>query len=219
MKERCETCKSRPEACICPGFRTARPRTPVVIFQQARERRSFSGTGSLAHRVLEGTVLVPYGDPAQPLDLSPLEDPVLAPVVLYPSVNSRPLTADLAGCPPVGTRADHHRELCLIVLDGTWSQARKMAQRIPGLTALPFVRLPDDAASRFHLRKPPRPGYLGTAEALALALEILGEPGPAARLLEALEQVARHVLRVRGKIPRNGDSPPQKRGPQHNSWI
>ena len=114
-----------------------------------------------------------------------------------------------AGC-PVGPRglppARPGRSIALVVLDATWSQARKMSQRIPGLRRLPFARLPDGAAPRFCLRKSPRPGQLGTAEAAALALDLLGEAEGARKLREALSLMARAALRERGKI--SGAGPP-----------
>jgi DTW domain-containing protein YfiP len=66
------------------------------------------------------------------------------------------------------------------VLDATWSQARRMFQRIPELRALPRVSLPGRPAER--LREPTVKEGMSTIEALAEALDLLGD-GPAAAAL------------------------------------
>jgi DTW domain-containing protein YfiP len=85
------------------------------------------------------------------------------------------------------------RPLVLVVPDGSWSQARKIARRDPLAQGAEHVTLPPGAPSRYGLRRSPRAGGLCTLEAIARALGILegGEVEPA--LLAVLETfVARH---------------------------
>ena len=62
----------------------------------------------------------------------------------------------------------------LVVVDGTWSQARRMMNRIPGLVTLPRLDVAMHATDRIpHAPLSPVPGRVSTAEAVAYA------PGPA----------------------------------------
>jgi DTW domain-containing protein YfiP len=164
------------------------------VIRQARERKIFGGTGALVGRVLLGSTIVPYGDRSTPCDLGALADPAADFHVLFP-IHGAPVVSPALLERPGG------RALGLVVLDATWSQARKMAQRIPELRGLPRVQLPEDAASRFAVREAPGRGRIGTAEAVAFALGLLGEWEAAEALGTALARVAEHVLRTRGKLP------------------
>jgi DTW domain-containing protein YfiP len=105
--------------------------------------------------------------PDGPFDPSALVDPGHT-WLLYPDGDEVPAAFD----PPRR----------IIVLDGSWAQARRMVQRLPVLRGLPMVRLPARGLDRPRLRTPPRPGTMSTIEAIAAALLLCGEPGPAAEL-------------------------------------
>ncbi|KAK9673922.1 hypothetical protein RND81_12G198800 [Saponaria officinalis] len=64
----------------------------------------------------------------------------------------------------------------LIVLDGTWSKAKRMYLENPWLRILPSVRLDVEKLSLFsEVRRQPKPGYLSTIESIVYALKALGE--------------------------------------------
>ncbi|KAL9236317.1 hypothetical protein vseg_011003 [Gypsophila vaccaria] len=64
----------------------------------------------------------------------------------------------------------------LIVLDGTWSKAKRMYLENPWLRFLPSVRLDVEKMSLFsEVRRQPKPGYLSTIESIVYALQALGE--------------------------------------------
>ncbi|KAA0198844.1 hypothetical protein FBUS_07038 [Fasciolopsis buskii] len=66
----------------------------------------------------------------------------------------------------------------LIVIDGTWTQARNMVSGNPVLMALKKVRLPEDretgmtAPSSFVVRRQPFVGAVSTVEAVARILDL-----------------------------------------------
>ncbi len=68
------------------------------------------------------------------------------------------------------------------MLDGTWRQARAMYQRIPGLSALPAVRLEGPPRAVERLRTPARDDGRSTLEAIAEAVERLEGEAAAAPL-------------------------------------
>jgi DTW domain-containing protein YfiP len=65
----------------------------------------------------------------------------------------------------------------IVVLDGTWSQAKSLWWRNAWLLKLPRLLIAPTQPSIYgRLRKEPRRSYVSTLEAAALALEALGEP-------------------------------------------
>lgn len=65
----------------------------------------------------------------------------------------------------------------LIVLDGTWSQAKTLWWRNPWLVRLSRLCIhPREPSIYGRLRPEPRPGYVSTLEAIADGLVAMGEP-------------------------------------------
>jgi DTW domain-containing protein YfiP len=172
LARRCLRCLFPPASCLCRDVPSVATRTRILVLRHASERTRPTNSARWALLALPGARLVDYGAPGDPPDLSALDEPGTA--VLFPSPHPPALAP-----PP--------RQL--VVLDGSWQQARRMIQRIPALRALP--RLPLSAARRGPpaMREAPRSGGLSTLEAMAAALELLGEPA-AAQALEALHRSA-----------------------------
>ncbi|CAN0897434.1 tRNA-uridine aminocarboxypropyltransferase 2 [Linum grandiflorum] len=75
----------------------------------------------------------------------------------------------------------------LIVLDGTWSKAKKMYKENPWLKLVPHLKLDLEESSLFsEVRRQPRAGCLSTIESIVYALKEVGEK-PEERLDQLLE--------------------------------
>ncbi len=152
-------------------------RTEVVILRHVTERDRSSNTGRVAAMALLGSRIVDFGDRV----IAPGEDTLRAPGTWLvfpegPCVTPSP--------PPAR----------LIFLDATWQQARRMRQRLLALRGLPVLHLAITDAPAARLRHAPDPGRVSTIEAIAAALRVCGEPGPAAELDRLF---AVHVERAR----------------------
>jgi DTW domain-containing protein YfiP len=131
-----------------------------------QERVRTTNSGRWAALALSRCEIVDHGVPGAPLDRSCV--PSAGAAVLFPSPSG--------GVPsPIPET--------LIVLDATWAQARRMLQRIPELQTLPRVSLPGGLAER--LRQPTVKGGMSTIEALAAALDLLGDAQAAGALTRA----------------------------------
>ncbi|GER46213.1 DTW domain-containing protein [Striga asiatica] len=88
-------------------------------------------------------------------------------VLLFPSEQS------------VGFDAINFEVMNLIVLDGTWPEAKKMYRVNPWLKLLPHVRLDlGDRPSLYgEVRCQPKVGYLSTIESIVYAMKALGKEG------------------------------------------
>jgi hypothetical protein len=109
--------------------------------------------------------------------------------VLFPGTGAIDI-ATIAGVADTSARAGgaapaRDRPLTLVVLDGTWWQARKLLRLNPALAALPRVAFTPRRPSDYRIRRQPAEHCVSTIEALAEALTAL-EPdgGPFERLLD-----------------------------------
>jgi DTW domain-containing protein YfiP len=98
--------------------------------------------------------------------------------------------------PPLAPRGD--APVSLLVPDGTWRETSRIVKRLAHLPHLERASLV--AAPRAGLRDAPRPGHLGTGDAIAEALRALGEPDAATQLANAVRMMKERSLWVRGKI-------------------
>ena len=176
--------------CVCALFPSPKleTRTRVVLIIHRYEHRKPTNTGRLAVECLENSEVLIRGHESSP------SAPFVAPegtdaVLRFPHVGATPLL-DLP-------RTD--RPLTLIVPDGSWRQASKVRQRIPGLRDLPCVFLPKEAASQYRLRHEAHDTGLATIEAIARALEILEGPEVRSALERVLHAMVERTLWSRGQ--------------------
>ena len=180
-----------PSACFCSEIVPFASKVRVLIVRHAAEINKTSNTGRLVSRALTNSVLVDHGAPEHTLDLTGLlgENPwVLAPGA-----------APLVQPPAVHT---------LVVIDSTWASARGMRWRVPPLASVPTLSLPAPVIAPIRrMRRGDHPDQMATIEAVAAALDFLGEPEPAAHLRRLFDVMAERVWRLRGF-----DMPPKRRG-------
>jgi DTW domain-containing protein YfiP len=178
LSARCERCLLRD--CLCAQVPVIATRTRVVIVRHHLERWRSSNTGRLAGLALSNSEIVDYGggDPARLPELA-------GAWLLYPQ-------GEPASAPPEPPPRQ------LVVLDATWSQARRMYRKLDELRGLPVLSLPEAPMPAARLREAPAPGRVSTIEAIARALRLL-EGEPAATALESLFALAVDRARASGR--------------------
>ena len=179
---RCPRCLLQQRVCLCADVPTVPTRTRVVIVRHHLEQFRSSNSGRLAHFALPNSVLVDHGGGHRgPAVLPDLEGAWL----LFP-----------AGEPTTARPEPPPRQL--VVLDATWSQARRMFRKLDALRGLPILRLPDAPVPAARLRESPGGGRVSTIEAIAAALRLL-EGEAAAAPLETLFAIAVDRARASGR--------------------
>jgi DTW domain-containing protein YfiP len=141
-------------------------RTRFLLLQHLVETGKKSNTGRLATLALANARVLTYGAPAGAFDTALLSEP--GTWLLFP---------DGPRAPP-----DAPAPRQLVVLDGSWSQARRMTQRLPVLRTLPRLVLPPLAPGTPRLREPTHPAGMSTLDAIARAVAVLEGPEVAAPL-------------------------------------
>jgi DTW domain-containing protein YfiP len=163
----CSSCSRPSVVCLCGSIRSVPTRTRVVILQHPRESDVAIGTARLVELQLERAerhVGVKLSE--VPALVARLSDPAAPAILLYPGAGAR----DLAAEPPPGP-------VTLLVLDGTWWQAKKLFHSNPELRALPRYALNPSAPSRYLIRREPALHCISTIEAIGEALTLLEGDG------------------------------------------
>ena len=166
--------------CVCSLIPRIETRTRLVLVIHRVEARKPSNTGRLAAACFPNSEVLVRGHadaPSAPIAPAPGSRPLL----LFPHEDAVPLGPGHAAGPGPVT---------LIVPDGTWRQASKVRQRVPGLRDVPCVSLPADAPSIYRLRAEAHEHGLATLEAIARAMGLL----EGAHVREALEHVFRAMV-------------------------
>ncbi|MBC8131876.1 MAG: DTW domain-containing protein [Deltaproteobacteria bacterium] len=198
---RCPRCRMHESLCICALVPRIATRTRLVLIIHLREHRKTTNTGRLAALCLPNSQVIVRGHESAPRE--PFAwDSSTQPLLLYPHDDAVPIAqfAQFGPSAQSAETAQSNRPVTLVVPDGTWRQASKVRNRVPGLRDVPCVCLPPDAPTNYRLRHETRSEGLATIEAIARAFGFL----EGASVRSALEQVFRamveRTLWARGEI-------------------
>ncbi|OQR94695.1 hypothetical protein ACHHYP_00982 [Achlya hypogyna] len=156
----CDGCGRPPIVCYCdllPSPRLA-PGVRILCVQHPNEakRKALSSVPLLQHSLEDFTV-----DVTEMATLASV--PGRRRVLLFPGPTAEMLA------PSAETEA-----LELVVVDGTWKEAKRLVNNSPDLQALPRVLIACSASSLYgSLRNEPKDGYVSTLEAVAQAITVL----------------------------------------------
>lgn len=205
--DRCPECKKPRSICVCDRIAPITTRTRVLVLQHPQEGDVDLGTVPLLAKALPACTVrvgLSWASLSHALGDDSAENPNWA--VIYPvkvaedlseAIRTRPvLLLDRKGRP----RADDAPPLDgIVVLDGTWSQAKTLWWRNAWLLKLGRVLLtPTEPSIYGRMRKEPRREYVSTLEAVADTLVELGEGedvrGQLRRSMRTMVQRARDTI-------------------------
>ena len=163
----CPKCQKEKVLCICDMIAPLKTKLHVLILQHPQEPDKELGSARIAHLALENSTL------KVGLSWPNLSRALGRPAihgnwgVLY--LGGKSESSDRQGLPGVQLEG-------IVVLDGTWAQAKTMWWRNPWLLKLKRLVLNPSRRSLYgRLRKEPRRECLSTIESVAEALQTLGE--------------------------------------------
>lgn len=185
--EPCARCGKPATICVCDRVRSLSSRTRVVILQHPREEDAALGTAKLVTTTLPDAASISIGLSWPSLEAA-LDGHVAGPIdrarwgVVFAQKLPEPLPPEVAQRNAIVL--DRHGKVVLeprldgiLVLDGTWSQAKALWWRNAWLLKLARVVLrPTEPTIYGRMRKAPRREWVSTLEATADALVALGEP-------------------------------------------
>jgi len=194
-------------SCFCDRITVLPTRTRILLLQHPREQRVAVGTARMAQLALPSSRLRVGLDFAEDKEVLEALDPSSSTYVLFPGPGALPVE-----------QLPRDRAVTLVVLDGTWWQARKLLRLNPAIAGLPRVAFRPHKPSAYLIRREPADFCVSTIEALAEVLTVLEpEGGRFARLLDPFHAMVErqrwfqaevrssrhHAARREGVSPRN----------------
>ncbi len=168
--ERCPNCRVAQSHCLCAMRPQVLSNSAVCLLMHDAEPLKPSNTGWLIADVVTDTRAFGWSriehDPAL---LALLNDPQWQPYIVFPSEFVEPSRVVSSVTVTPGRRP------LFILLDATWSEARKMFRKSPYLDRFPVLSLQPEQLSRYYLRRSNNVEHLCTAEVAALCLDLAGD--------------------------------------------
>ena len=205
----CATCGKPDSVCVCDRVAPRAIATAVVVLQHPQEQDVVLGTAPLLERGIGAIRRVGLSWPNLAAAIG--REPAERWAVIWPSQLPRPLTEAERTAPfaRLSPRTDVGEDLGptgLLVLDGTWSQAKALWWRNPWLLKLDRIVLrPREPSIYGRLRKEPRREFVSTLEAVADALVGLGEDEEVRTELRRAMRTLVQRARDAGVTAGNGD--------------
>lgn len=198
---RCEQCLKSADLCLCEIIQPMNPRIQVLILQHPQEPNHPLGTARLTHLALKNSLLKvglswPNLQKAVGKEVQPSAWAVLylgsgvkeAGAVGSRSPQGKPKAFQFVSKQGVPVAPPQKLE-GIVILDGTWSQAKALWWRNAWLLKLRRVILIPSQKSIYQgLRKEPRPECVSTLESIAESLTHLGEDPKIESYLKGLFQ-------------------------------
>lgn len=176
---RCQRCLLPLKQCLCETIQPQNARSRFCLVMFDTEPMKPSNTGRLIADILPETEAFQWSrtEPPQAL-LDLVSSPDYQPMVVFPasyaSVGREVLTVPpKSGKPPL-----------FIMLDGTWTEARKMFRKSPYLDNLPVISVDLSIVSAYRLREAHADGQYCTAEVAAALLALADDERAAVGLTE-----------------------------------
>ncbi len=196
--ERCPACRLVPSHCLCHVRPVLSTDAGVCLLMADIEPLKPSNTGWLIADVVPDTFAFGWARTVvDPRLLTLLADPQWQAYVVFPGEFVAPerVVTILLPC------ATLHKRPLFVLLDATWSEARKMFRKSPYLQDLPVLSLHPDQLSRYRLRRSTRDDHFCTSEVAALCLELAGETHAAQTLEAYLDVFTHHYLQAKNQLP------------------
>ncbi|MBT9463176.1 tRNA-uridine aminocarboxypropyltransferase [Hydrogenophaga sp.] len=210
---RCADCRLVASHCLCALRPLVATRAGVCLVMGDIEALKPSNTGWLVADVVADTWAFGWSRTAVDPDLlALLADPQWQPYLVFPGEFVQPerVVIDLSASKE-STTQEHGRKPLFVLLDGTWSEARKMFRKSPYLDHLPVLSLHPDQVSNYRLRRSARESHFCTSEVAALCLALAGETHAAESLAAWLDVFTTHYLSAKRSVVLDRESEAHQR--------
>ena len=201
----CPRCARILGLCLCRRITPIEIKPRILILMHPKEYSKTTGTARIVHQsIRHSRILRGYGQDfdSDPRILTLLSDPNARVMLLYPGADS----LNLGSCTDEELQERIPRDgkqLYLLIVDGTWSTAKRMIRTSSVLSKLPKISFQVHQTSRFQFKKQPKDFCLSTVEAVSLLIENLflrglssvTPPGAHTRMLEAFEMLVATQLK------------------------
>ena len=199
--ERCKLCMINAHLCICAHRPSIQSEAAFMLVMYDDEVLKPSNTGRLIADVASDCYAYIWSrtEPEQAM-LDVINHPSYQAFVVFPGEYASPER--------VITQPDVQagKIPLFILLDASWSQARKMFKKSPWLDRLPVLSFAPELVSRYLIRKSVQDHQLATAEVAALVYESLGQAENAQIMNAWFDVFKEHYLtgKMQRQLPEQG---------------
>ncbi|AIR89811.1 tRNA-uridine aminocarboxypropyltransferase [Pseudomonas cremoricolorata] len=193
---RCPGCRVIASHCLCALKPRVDAGAGMCLIMHDTEPLKPTNTGWLIADLVEDTFA--FGWQRKEVDHALLEllaQPHWQPYLVFPGEFVAPERVVSEAAPAPGKRA------LFILLDATWTEARKMFRKSPYLDQFPVLSLQPEQMSRYRLRRSKRDDHFCTAEVAAMCLELAGDRQAAQALDAYLDVFSLHYLSGKRHLP------------------
>lgn len=184
---RCQRCLLPQINCLCSAVAVQQARSRFCLVMFDTEPMKPSNTGRLIADILPDTLAFGWSRTGiSPALLSAVNDARYQPFVVFPASYASP-GRQVENTPPVQGKPP-----LFIMLDGTWTEARKMFRKSPWLDKFPLMSVDVTTPSAYSLRQAHAPGQHCTAEVAATLLAQAGDH-------HAAQALSQHFLLFRDR--------------------
>lgn len=194
--ERCQDCRVIASHCLCAWKPRVQADAGMCLLMHDTEPLKPTNTGWLIADLIEDTSA--FGWLRTSVDerlLALLDDPHWQPYIVFPGEFVAPQRVVSEVVREPGKRP------LFILLDATWTEARKMFRKSPYLDRFPVLSLQAEQMSRYRLRRSKRDDHFCTAEVAAMCLELAGDSLASQALDAYLDVFSLHYLSGKRRLP------------------
>ena len=160
FRQRCYACYRPTDQCFCNSIPNVANQTDVLILQHQRERTHPFNTARIVNKALDRCELLFDRNESFARRQLPIHEGA---ALLYPGKEAK-LIDDLP---------QKQKPKQLVILDGTWDQAKTLFRDLPQLQTLPQFKLAPATPGQYRIRREPTSTSLSTLEATVQSLQKL----------------------------------------------
>ncbi|MFW0755595.1 tRNA-uridine aminocarboxypropyltransferase [Pseudomonas sp. H11T01] len=195
---RCRACRVIESHCLCAWRPQVETRSGVCLIMTNKEVFKPSNTGWLiADVVTDNFAFIWSRTEVDQQLLKLLSDPQWQPYLVFPGEYVEPERVTHT------VEVDCKKRPLFILLDATWTEARKIFRKSPYFDDFPILSLLPEKLSRYRLRRSTRSEHLCTAEVAALCLDLAGDLEAASALDAYFDVFSQHYLDAKNQLQLN----------------
>jgi len=206
---RCTQCRLAKFACLCQWQVSINTSVHFILLMHRKEVYKTTNTGRLIEDLFPEQTRAFLWDRTAPAPalIHALTDTERHTVILYPNENTISLTNQNTGFETGVSEGndDHKKPLTVVLLDGTWKQASRMARLSPWLQGIPTISIKpaesQDGNTIRYVRQAQQPEQLSTAQAAACILDNTGDTVAATALRHYFSVFNQHCQSTRSNVP------------------
>jgi len=204
--KRCQQCLLAASHCICDQIKISPCTIDIMILMHPKELLKPTNSGRLIADILPHSshIFLWSRTEPEPALLNFIKDKSRQCLLVFPADSDREIYRSINVDTRLNKQPSSNKKLTLIMLDGTWKQARKMYNKSCWLEHIPCLSIepplapnPMQKPNNYGLRQASAPHLSSTCEAAAAALDSLGEIEASQALNQYFQVFNRYYLASR----------------------